>query len=439
MINYTEIEFTEISQITRGRLGFAKVKFYELEDIVRFTARSEEKTDTLTSPADILKIKAENARFYQRLVNDERTAKIQQFIIGEALKEYKNKLGLSSAKSLGLFPTATLIAINTFPTETLKEYEEQYYSYEKKVDNQITLCFEKDNVVYVPKGNKTVLIVDGQHRIGALKNLYPRVNDSLTYKNKLVTKIVDSDFLPFLRDRIKNFEVLCTLLINFDIYEQGAIFASVNFNQKPVNRSLYYDIFASSPDTEKNELKLAHDLVNHLNYNSSSVLKGFIDMLGDGNGIVSQSAVMENLMKLFGRGKVWNALYLDYQNDGKKYLAMGSFLRLYFAQIKETFKTYWPAEGITKRKDYNDILLKTTGMGAWIRLINDIYLEINPDHSKSSQELQVLLKSTFNKIEKNGDLYFNKKSAFVQGAGQGLQAKLYKQIAFDLGFRVSPE
>lgn len=439
MTEYTEIEFTEISQITKGRMGFAKVKFYELQDIVRFTARTEERTDTLTSASEVQKIKAENARFYQRLVNDDRTARIQQFIIGEALKEYKNKKGFTPQKSLGLFPTATLIAINTFPADSKEEYEKQYYNLEKEFDNQITLCFEKDNVVYVPKGNKTVLIVDGQHRIGALKSLYPRINESLTFKNKLVTNIVDSDFLPFLKDRIRNFDILCTLLINFDVWEQGEIFAAVNFNQKPVNRSLYYDIFASSPDSERNELKLAHDLVNHLNYNSASVLKGYIDMLGTGEGIVSQAAIMENLMKLFGRGKVWNSLYLDYEDEGKKYIVMGTFLRLYFSQIKESFKKYWPSEGITKRKDYNEVLLKTTGMGAWIRLINDIYKDINPYHDKTSEEMQIALKIKFEEIEPKGNLYFDKDSAFVQGAGQGLQSKLYKQIAFDLGYRDSPD
>lgn len=439
MLSYTEIEFTEISQITRGRMGFAKIKFYEIEDIVRFTARTEEKTDTLNAPSEFLKTLATNNRFYQRLVNDDRTAKIQQFIIGEALKEYKNKKGLSPAKSLGLFPTATLIAINTFPAGSLKEYEEEYYNYEKKEGNQITLCYEENNTIYVPKGNKTVLIVDGQHRIGALKSLYPRVNERLTYGNKLVTNIVDADFLPFLRDRIRNFEILCTLLINFDIYEQGEIFAAVNFNQKPVNRSLYYDIFASSPDNEKNELKLAHDLVNHLNYNQSSVLKGLIDMLGTGDGIVSQAAVVENLMKLFGRGKVWNDLYIDYQSNGEEYLKMGRFLRMYFAQIKESFKSYWPKENVTTRKEYKDVLIKTTGMGAWLRLINDVYKDINPHNEKSSEELQTALKEKFASIEDKGTYYFDKTSSFVQGAGQGLQAKLYKQIAFDMGYRSTPD
>jgi DGQHR domain-containing protein len=238
---------------------------------------------------------------------------------------------------------------------------------------------------------------------------------------------------------IKNFEFLCTLLINFDIYEQGEIFASVNFNQKPVNRSLYYDIFGSSPKTERNELKLSHDLVGHLNYNDDSVLKGLIDMLGERNGIVSQSAVMENIMKLFGRGKVWNDLYLDYRDEGENYKLIGQFLRLYFRQIKNTFNEYWPKEGVRKSNEYHSVLIKTTGMGAFIKLINDIYKDINSDHKKTKIELEQSIKEIFGKIEKNKDLYFDKESAFVKGAGQGLQAKLYKRLAFDLGYRQSPD
>lgn len=439
MTNYTEIKFEEVSQITRGRLGFSKIKFYELEEVVRFTARIEEKSDPLSSDNEINRLKNDNLRFYQRLVEDKRTAKIQQFIIGEAIKEYKNKKGLSRNVSLGIFPTSTLIAINTYPSNTIEDYKKEYYDVEKSFGNQVTLCFELNKTIFLPKGNKIALIVDGQHRMAALRDLYYRIDENLKFKGKNILSLVDTPFLPFLRDRIKNFEILCTLLINFDIYEQGEIFASVNFNQKPVNRSLYYDIFGSSPNTEKNELKLTHDLVSHLNYNSDSVLFGLIDMLGNGEGLVSQGAVMENLMKLFGRGKCWNELYLDYRKDGDKYKHIGQFLRLYFSQIKETYNKYWPQSGISKRNDYEYILIKTTGMGALIRLINDIYPEVYTEHSKTKEDIQERLKQIFSKIESKKDNYFDKKSSFVKGAGQGLQSKLYKQISYDLGYRESPE
>ena len=436
-MNYTEIKFEVVTQITRGKLGFCKVRFEDIEKVVRFTARMEEKTDPLSTKSEQDEIKIENHRFYQRIVNDSRTDKIQQFIIGEAIKEYKYKNGLSKTPSLGLFPTSTIIAVNTFPASDITEYEKEYYLLEKDVGNQITLCYKEDDKIFLPQNNEVALIVDGQHRIAALRELYKRVNEDLRFGRKNILDIVDSSFIPFLKNRINNFEFLCTLLIDFDIFEQGEIFASVNFNQKPVDRSLYYDIFGSSPNTDKNELKLAHNLVSHLNYNEHSVLKGLIDMLGNGEGIVSQSAVMENLMKLFGKGKCWNLLYMDYRSDGEAYKTIGLFLRLYFKQIKITFKKYWPAPEVTNRKDYDSIIVKTTGMGAFIRLINDIYPDIISEYSIPSEDIEKGLENVFAKIANNGDDYFSKKGNFMSGGGQGLQSKLYKQLAFDLGYRTS--
>ncbi len=438
-MQYTEIEFQDVFQITRGKMGFSKIKFSDLEKVVRFTARVEEKTDPLSSENEIERIKTENHRFYQRLVNDDRTYNIQQFIIGETIKEYRYLKKLSSNPSLGLFPTSTLIAVNIFPADTIKEYEEEYYNREKESGNQITLGFLKEKIIYLPKDNKTCLIVDGQHRIAALRDLLKKINSDLKFGRKKVTEFVDNNFFEFLKDRINNFEFLCTILLDFNIYEQGEIFASVNFNQKPVNRSLYYDIFGSSPNTENNELKLSHDIVAHLNYSPNSVLKGLIDMLGDGNGIISQSAMIENLMKLFGKDKCWHLLYMDFRSNGVNHKVIPLFLKLYFSQLKKSFLKYWPTDEVKKRKDYEFILVKTTGMGAFLKLINDIYLEVNPDHTKTKEELESSLEEIFKRIEKNQDTYFDKNSSFVKGAGQGLQSKLYKRIAYDLGYRESPE
>ncbi len=438
-MEYTEIEYQTVSQITKGKMGFSKVPLSDLQDVVRFTARIEDESDPLTSQNEKDLIKSENTRFYQRIISDERTYNIQQFIIGEAIKEYRFKNNLSKSTSLGLFPTSTLIAVNSFEADSLEKYESEYYNLEKQEGNQITLCYVKENKIFLPKNNKTALIVDGQHRIAALKELYLKSNEDLKFGKKKVIDLVDYDFIPFLKERIKNFEFLCTFLFDFNLYEQGEIFASVNFNQKPVNRSLYYDIFGSSPNTDENELKFAHELVSHLNYNSNSVLKGLIDMLGNGKGIVSQAAMIENLVKLFGRNKAWNLLYMDYRNKGPKHLTIYTFLRLYFAELKKTFSNYWPAEGVTERKEYNSILIKTTGMGAFIKLINDIYPVVNPHSSKTPEEMEDKLREIFSQIEKKQDFYFDNNSSFIKGAGQGLQSKLYKRLAHDLGYRDSPD
>lgn len=438
-MEYIEIDYEEVSQITRGKMGFAKVKFEDLNSIVRFTARTEDKTDPLSTIDEYKTVLVENTRFYQRIKNDDRTYNIQQFIIGEAIKEYRYKNNLSSTLSLGLFPTSTLIAINLFHTDSIEKYETEYYNKEKEYGNQITLCYLEDKKVFIPKDNETCLIVDGQHRIAALKDLFYKVNEDLKFGRKKVIELVDDLFLDFLKDRIRNFEFLCTFLFDFNIYEQGEIFASVNFNQKPVNRSLYYDIFGSSPNSESNELKLSHDLVAHLNYSPNSVLRGLIDMLGDGNGIISQSSMIENLVKLFGKNKCWHFLYMDFRIKGLKHKVIPLFLKLYFAQLKKSFFNYWPGEGISKRKDYNFILVKTTGMGAFIKLINEIFPDFSEEDLKSKDSIELKLIEIFSKIEKNQDLYFSEKSAFIKGAGQGLQAKLFKKIAFDLGYRDTEE
>ena len=434
MIDYAEINYQEVTQISKGKLGFAKIKFVDLNDVVRFTARTEEKTDPFLSDIEKQIVVNENLGFYQRIVNDSRTYNIQQYIIKEAIKEYRFNKGFSKTTSLGLFPTSTLIAVNIYEADSKENYEREYYELERKDENQVYLCYQEGQTLYLPKNNKVALIVDGQHRSAALRALLLKLNPSLKVGKKKLDDLVDSEFYNFIRDRINNFEFLCTVLIDFNLYEQGEIFASVNFNQKPVNRSLYFDIFGASPNTERNELKLSHELVKHLNNSNDSVLKGFIDMLGTGDGIVSQSAVMESLMKLFGKNKCWHLIYMDYRSDGDKYKNIGQFLRLYFAQIKETFKKYWPQDGIYRRNEYSHILIKTTGMGAFIRLINIIYPYIYNDSNINKEKVELELKNLFERIATKGDYYFDNNSSFVKGGGQGLQSKLYKQISSDLGF-----
>lgn len=78
-------------------------------------------------------------------------------------------------------------------------------------------------------------------------------------------------------------------LTSYTLNNQG--YSSQNFEQakffieqKPVNRSIYYDIFGSAPG-ELSEIKLAHDLTLHLNNNENSPIRGMIKLLGRGNGL----------------------------------------------------------------------------------------------------------------------------------------------------------
>lgn len=65
-----------------------------------------------------------------------------------------------------------------------------------------------------------MMIVDGQHRFCAFESLYKQVADSFDEDDKAIKNFIES------------YSFNCCVLLNFDIWEQAEVFASVNFNQK---------------------------------------------------------------------------------------------------------------------------------------------------------------------------------------------------------------
>ena len=179
-----------------------------------------------------------------------------------------------------------------------------------------TFINEDQTKLYIPKSHRIALIVDGQHRFYGLKRFY---NSLKTSEDKQI---------------IEDFEFPITFLIGFDIYQVGKVFATVNFTQKPVNRSLYYDIFGSVPDIERNDIKLAHDLALHLNNNDESPIQGMIKMLGTGYGLFSQSFFVEKMLMHFKEGGAWEGIYADYLDRGEQYKKLPEFMKEYYKTHK---------------------------------------------------------------------------------------------------------
>ena len=81
--------------------------------------------------------------------------------------------------------------------------------------------------------NEPFYIVDGQHRLYSMRSLYEDV-----MQKDMFNEEDDEIVLRYLR----NYRFNCTILLNFDLWEQAQVFADVNFNQKRVSTSLYYFI-----------------------------------------------------------------------------------------------------------------------------------------------------------------------------------------------------
>ncbi len=383
---YFKIELSSIKQSNAVNVYNGKIKFRDLEKCARITARKED------------------SESFQREVNKLRTKKISEYI---------RKCVEDENFYLSIFPTPLVLAIET---EIQKEFsnEEEILSYFD--DNELAkpvLLKEDDKIIaYIPKIEKSIFIVDGQHRFMGLKDFS---------KNLLHQEVVDS------------FEFFITLLVDYDIYEQSKVFADINFTQKPVNKSLYYDIFGSIPD-ERNEITFAHYIVKRFNNDES--FTGIVKMLGSGSGIVSQAFLVETIIQnMLSIKSNFYDIYKDYvEDDGENYKTVLNVFIDYFKYIKENFEDFIPklVEGEYKSSKYEYTLFKTTGMFALIKLLNRLYSDIEIENYNKDEFYKILDVRFSEIIEQKNDIFGYKKdkseNEFLNTAGKGIQNKLYNKL-----------
>lgn len=215
-------------------------------------------------------------------------------------------------------------------------------------------------------------IVDGQHRLAGL--------------------FISSDQLQ------KSFEMPVVLLINITLNTCAKIFADVNGNQAPVNRSVIYDLYELMNGEDNIEIaknKKLHSICKMLNNDNKSPLYQHIKMLGIGNGAISQAFFVNALRKAF------DTINYNYENLQEMY----ECLFFYFYAFQDIFPTEWPVLRIYK--DYEEFLnysknvlkekksqlLKTNGFGAIMYLFPEVYKSINSHDYKSYYDQIIKLKS----------------------------------------------
>lgn len=398
-----------ISQLQTGIVVLGKITFTQLMHIHVLSVRKESLIDPFGNTIPKKKIKYEEE--FQRRLNISKLNKIKNYLT----LEFES---LKKGKSIGLFPSSLILAFQLDEDYDSDKLNDKYLK--EKYTKVLKTCFinKERTYFYVPKNKALCLIVDGQHRLYGVKKFY----ESLVNVDE--KKIIEA------------FEFAATFLLDFDVYQLGKIFATVNFTQKPVNRSLYYDIFGSIPDTEKNDIKLAHDLALHLNNYELSPIKDMIKMLGTGYGLFSQAFFVEKMLIHFRENGVWEYIYIDYLNDGDIYKILPIFMRIYLECIKDAYEPAWPnkikrnGELVYSVFSYDFILCKTTGLGAFFRLIKNIF----PLIQKKPEELwhEIIFKVLSKITKEEANVIFSKEGNFGEAASEGLQVKLYKYLKEEL-------
>lgn len=340
---------------------------------------------------------------YQRRVDKKRVGEIKEFIKKAILKEKE-----SDSVSV-LFPTAMLLAF---------DYDDD-------------IIIEKDDMTFKFEFPEVVYIVDGQHRLWSMIDLYDEVSRQ---------KENDSEFV---KQYLEKFKFNCTLLMNFDMWEQAQVFASVNFKQKAVSKSLYYDIYGmeyheDENDREKSAMYVAHQIIQELNDNYDSALHGFIKMLGTGRGYVSQSCLADAMIpSILSDQGIWHIDFEALNGERPAYNYMIVEAMSFFNAVAETFPKMWPKHG----EKAPSILCKTTGIQVLIRLMGylhrinrrSLYKMINRKSQGIyiSREYQALVKEYLNLfVNRQVELFglANEGGQFSGTGGKGLVKRLYEEL-----------
>lgn len=227
------------------------------------------------------------------------------------------------------FPTPIIIAVDSAKVEIENNYI-KFYSSEKIGE-----------------------IIDGQHRIEGFKKV----------KNK------------------DKFELPVIFMFDLTAEEKAYVFSVINSNQKPVPKSLIYDLFDLS--SKRSPFKTAHEIARGLNVDEQSSFYGRLKMLGKketSNSSLSQGTFVHHLLRLMSRkpekdtidlknerilcddDKLPLRYYFIHQDDEVIYI----IIRNYFNAVSRVFIKEW-----NNSDEY--ILSRSTGYGALMRVFPVVY------------------------------------------------------------------
>lgn len=227
-------------------------------------------------------------------------------------------------------------------------------------NNDNNLAYLKGNQdegykIYIPENKNSLLVIDGQHRLKGLQESNDEVKD--------------------------NYEVLVSFITGFDRAIVAKLFYTINYTQKPVNKSLLYHLmgeFSHNID----ELTFLHELVRVLNEFPESPLYKRVKMLGTVDSdlsredkdqmTISQAFLIDYLLRSIdseAKSGIYQPIFLAYYQNESLQVEIVRFIMNYFKAIQQLNLDDW-------NDPQNSILCKTIGIGAFIRVLYLIFVKM---------------------------------------------------------------
>lgn len=187
-------------------------------------------------------------------------------------------------------------------------------------------------------------------------------NSLLLRDSEDVANVLDGQHRLFGLEVMPEFEIPVSIFLGLPFSEQGAIFATINSNQRSVDKSLVYELFGLSD--KRIEETVSYKIVSALNSDQDSPWFNKIKMLGKAknDGDISQGSfskfIHENLMS---KNKVMRSLYEEGRDE-----IMYKILKEYFKAISKSFPVEW------QNSDKKFVLTKTTGFNGFMSFFIDL-------------------------------------------------------------------
>ncbi|CAG1023484.1 hypothetical protein DOJK_02408 [Patescibacteria group bacterium] len=195
--------------------------------------------------------------------------------------------------------------------------------------------------------DKIAFIIDGQHRLRAFE-----------YVNK-----------PF--------NIVVTAFIDLTLAEVAELFVKINYYQTKVNRSQVYDLLGIQPNIFPEYYQI-HEAIEKLNTDTESPFYQNIKMLGIGQGIISQASIISAFVKY----KLHVSISDIFKSTDSE--TMFSILWYFFKAIQDTYPGYWGGK--------NNMLSKSIGIRALLRLLKDILNEFGNDSTAANFDIAYVKK-----------------------------------------------
>ncbi|MFH6964213.1 DGQHR domain-containing protein [Flavobacterium plurextorum] len=358
IITYLEKQYlkVDLEEIKQKDNSFFLAKINSKDFLTVFTVRpAEYDLEKNTSLADSFPDEAEyyehlilddknklQDKNFQREANDERISKIVKFIENEDYAFFPNTI------------IANCDLINDLEGFGINENnsEEDFLNLENKPESISFLKKEKDQYyLYIPYISKTVLVIDGQHRLEGLKKTSEDIQEQ--------------------------YDLIISFIIGFDRSVIAKQFYTINYEQKSVNKSLLYQLTGEF-SREINELTFMHNATKLLNELKDSPFYSRIKMLGKApknatpedkeKMSISQAFFIDSTIRFVSakaKGTLSPPIFLKYYLNPSEHIYIIKTIARYFTAVKK-IKPDWdtPKESV---------LSKGMGVTALLRVLNILF------------------------------------------------------------------